>query len=142
MAKVESGDKVKVHYTGKLDDGTVFDTSRDGEPAEFTVGKNQVIEGLEEAVLGMEPGDKKTAQVKPEKAFGEWSAGRIVEIDRINLPEGLDPEVGQILRSRDPSGETKLVKVMEVDEDTVKLDANHPLAGRELTLELELVGIT
>ncbi|MBD3347805.1 MAG: peptidylprolyl isomerase [Candidatus Eisenbacteria bacterium] len=141
MAKVESGDKVKVHYTGKLEDGTVFDTSRDGDPAEFTVGENEVIEGLEEAVVGMQPGETKTAHVKPEQAFGEWNSGRVVEIDRINLPEGLDPEIGQILRSRDPSGETRLVKVVDVEQDKVKLDANHPLAGKELTIELELVGI-
>ena len=141
MAEVKSGDKVKVHFTGKLDDGTVFDSSRDGEPGEFDVGRNEVIEGVEEAIIGMKPGETKIATIRPEKAFGDWDSENLVETDRVNLPEGLQPEVGQYLRSVGADGETRLVKVMEVTPDRVTLDTNHPLAGQELTVELELVGI-
>lgn len=141
MARVKDGDKVKVHYTGKLEDGTVFDSSREGDPSEFTVGRNQVIGGFDEAVVGMEPGQTKTTKIPPHKAFGERDESRVVEVGRKDLPEGLEPHVGQVLRSRRADGRTDLVKVTEVGDEKVTIDANHPLAGHELTLEVELVAI-
>ena len=138
---VKTGDKVKVHYTAKLDDDVVFDSSHGGDPAEFTVGQGEVIEGLDEAVVGMKEGETKSVEVPPEKGFGKRVEGRIVEVARIDLPEGLDPVEGQVLRSMDPDGKTNLVKVTGVAEETVTIDTNHPLAGRELKLDLELVGV-
>jgi peptidylprolyl isomerase len=141
VAQVKSGDKVKVHYTGKLEDGTVFDSSRKEEPAEFTVGQKQVIGGLDEAVVGMAPGETKTAKIPPAKAFGERDESRVVQVARIDLPEGLEPQIGQVLRSRRSDGRTDLVKVTKVGDEKVTIDANHPLAGHEVTLEVELVAI-
>lgn len=139
--QAQKGDIVKVHYTGRLDDGTVFDSSDDSEPLEFTIGEGQVISGFEETVVGMEAGQSKTATVPPEKAYGERTNDRIVTIDKNTFPEEIDPEVGQRLQVKQPDGRTIPVVVARVDEDEVTLDANHPLAGRELTFEIEVVDV-
>lgn len=141
MAEANEGDTVRVHYTGKLDDGTVFDTSREGDPLEFTIGEGQVIPGFEEAVVGMETGDSRETTIPPEKAYGDRQTERIVTVDRDQFPEEIQPEVGQRLEVQQPDGKSIPVTVARVGDDDVTLDANHPLAGRDLTFDLELVEV-
>jgi len=142
MATANEGDTVRVHYTGKLDDGTVFDTSKEGDPIEFTIGEGQVIPGFEEAVVGMEPGESISTTVPPEKGYGDRQNERIVTVERERFPDGIEPEVGQRLEVQQPDGSSIPVTVARVSDDDVTLDANHPLAGRDLTFELELVELT
>ena len=142
MAQAKQGDEVQVHYTGKLEDGTVFDTSEDGEPLSFTVGENRVIPGFEEAVTGMEPGEEKTAEVEPEQAYGEHREDMVMEMERDQIPDEVDPEVGQQLQLRLENGQTVPVLITALGEDTVTIDANHPLAGRKLIFSIELVDVS
>jgi peptidylprolyl isomerase len=139
QAKV--GDTVKVHYTGSLEDGTVFDTSLEREPLEFTLGQGQLIQGFEQAVIGMKIGEYKTVTIPAEQAYGPYNNELISVIDRDNLSEGLDPEVGQQLQAQQPDGQTIIVTVIEVTETSITVDANHPLAGKDLTFEIELIEI-
>ena len=141
MAQAKEGDEVQVHYTGKLEDGTVFDTSEDGEPLSFTIGENRVIPGFEEAVTGMEPGDSKTTEVEPEQAYGEHREDMVMEMERDQIPDDVDPEVGQQLQLRLENGQTVPVLITALGEDTVTIDANHPLAGRKLMFEIELIDV-
>lgn len=141
MAQAQEGDEVQVHYTGKLEDGTVFDTSEDGEPLSFTIGENRVIPGFEEAVTGMEPGDSKTTEVEPEQAYGEHREDMVMEMERDQIPDDVDPEVGQQLQLRLENGQTVPVLITALGEDTVTIDANHPLAGRKLMFEIELIDV-
>lgn len=141
MKSATSGDTVKIHYTGKLEDGTVFDTSADGEPLEFTLGGGRVIPGFEEGVEGMEVGETRTISVPPDKGYGDHSSDLVFEVDRSNLPPDMDPEVGDQLALQSADGEKVAVTVSETSESSVTLDANHPLAGQELTFEVELVDI-
>jgi len=141
MAQAKEGDTVKVHYTGKLKDGTVFDQSAGKEPLEFTIGEGRVIPGFEEAVKGMEPGQSKTVEVSSEEAYGPRRDEMILQVDRSRLPEDLDPEVGQQLQSHQENGQTVILTVTDVSEQEVTLDANHPLAGQDLQFEIELFEI-
>lgn len=141
MAAAKQGDTVKVHYIGKLEDGTVFDTSREREPLEFTIGEGQVIPGFEAAVVGMEAGKTRSTTVPPDQAYGERRTDRILTVERDQFPDDLDPQVGQQLEVRQPDGQAVPVTVARVSDADVTLDANHPLAGRELTFEMELVEI-
>lgn len=141
MAEAGVGDKVKVHYTGKLGDGTVFDTSDGREPLEFTIGSGEVIPGFEQAVVGMNPGEQLSSDVAAEDAYGERRDDLVFALEREQLPEELDLEVGQRLQLRQQDGNTFQVTVADLDEQSVTVDANHPLAGRELTFEIELVEI-
>lgn len=141
MAQAKEGDTVKVHYTGRLDDGTVFDTSADRDPLEFTVGTGRVIPGFEEGIVGMNTGESKTVTIPADKAYGPHHKEMQVEIARENLPEGLDPEVGDQLQVRGPDGNPVLVMVTDTNESTITLDANHPLAGKDLIFDIELVEI-
>ena len=141
MSQAKLGDTVRVHYTGKLDDGSVFDTSLDREPLEFTIGDGQIIPGFENAVVGMEPGEKKTVRIPAEEGFGPYYEEMIIEIGRDQMPPDLQPEIGQKLEVRQADGQVLIVKVIEITDTTVKLDANHPLAGKDLTFEIELVEI-
>lgn len=141
MATASDGDTVTVHYTGKTEDGTVFDTSEDSEPISFEVGADEVIPGFEEAVVGLEPGETETATLPPEQAYGPRSEEHVVPVPREELPGELDPEVGDDLQLRLEDGQTAAARVTDTDEDTVTLDLNHPLAGRELTFDLKLVSI-
>jgi len=141
MEKAKAGDTVRVHYTGKLEDGTVFDTSAQRDPLEFTIGERGVIPGFEQAVVGMAAGDRKTVQLPPERAYGGHRSELVFEVERGDLPPDLEPEVGQQLEYREPDGESVPLTVTDVSESTVTLDANHPLAGEELTFDLELVDI-
>ncbi len=142
MAQAKQGDEVQVHYTGKLEDGTVFDTSEDGEPLNFTIGENRVIPGFEEAVTGMEPGDSITAEVEPEQAYGEHREDMVMEMERDQIPDEVDPEVGQQLQLRLENGQTVPVLITALGEDTVTIDANHPLAGRKLIFDIELLDVS
>ncbi|MHC4791313.1 MAG: FKBP-type peptidyl-prolyl cis-trans isomerase [Planctomycetota bacterium] len=141
MAEAKQGDTVKVHYTGKLNDGTVFGSSVDREPLQLTIGNGQVIPDVEQAVVGMNPGESKTVKVLPEQAYGLYQEEMVVEVDRNQLPSDLELEVGKQLQVRQQDGQKAVVTVVDVSESSVKLDANHPLAGEELTFDLQLVEI-
>jgi peptidylprolyl isomerase len=140
MAQPQSGDRVKVHYTGRLDDGRVFDTSKDRAPLELTVGESQVIPGFEEALTQMEPGDAKTVIVPAEQAYGPHRPELLLTVDRAEFPEHIEPAVGQKLQVQH-DGRVSEVRVADVSDDQVTLDVNHPLAGKNLTFDLELVEI-
>jgi peptidylprolyl isomerase len=140
-AQAKDGDTVQVHYTLKLEDGTVFDTSIGGDPLQFTIGDGQLIPGFEQAVVGMSPGESKTVEIPADEAYGPYLEELVMVVDRDQLPEDLQPEVGQQLQIRQPDGQTILVKVIDVSESSVTLDANHPLAGEDLTFDIELVEI-
>jgi len=137
----EDGDSVSVHYTGTLEDGSVFDSSRGGNPLEFVLGAGNMIPGFENAVRGMKIGEVKTVTLSPEEAYGPYREDLIIKFSREELPEDLNPEVGQQLRMTQPDGRVVLVTVKEVSEIDITLDANHSLAGKELTFEVELVKI-
>lgn len=141
MAEASVGDTVRVAYEGRLDDGTVFDESPEGEPLEFTLGADEVIDGFEQSVAGMEPGDTKTVTLDPDEAYGARDEDLVFTVSRDQLPGELEPEVGDPLEVRPPEGDAFEVHVADLNEDRVVLDANHPLAGRPLTFDLELVDI-
>ncbi|MFQ6045748.1 MAG: peptidylprolyl isomerase [Gemmatimonadales bacterium] len=141
MTTATHGDTVKVHYTGKLDDGTVFDSSAGREPLEFTIGAHAVIAGFEAAVEGLAVGEKKTVVIGPEDAYGPRQESKIVSVDRSRLPIGLTPEPGMVLQAPGPEG-TLHFTITAVSDDSVTLDANHPLAGQQLTFEIEVAEIT
>lgn len=141
MTQAKNGDTVKIHYTGKLQDGTVFDSSSDREPLKFSIGSGQVIPGFDEAVTGMTVGEKKTALIPCDKAYGERNPSMVMIVDRKHVPADIDPEVGLRLQVGSPSGELIAVTVIEVNDKNITLDANPPLAGEDLTFELELVEI-
>lgn len=140
MAAAKTGDTVKVHYTGKLEDGTVFDSSVEREPLQFTLGEGQVIPGFEKAALGMNPGDSKTEIIPPEEAYGEHRDEMVVQVERQQIPDNF-AKVGQRLQIQQPTGQKIPVVVTEVADATVTLDANHPLAGKSLTFDIEMVEI-
>lgn len=141
MSQAKQGDTVKVHYTGKLQDGNVFDSSVNREPLEFTLGAGNMIPGFEQAVQGMNIGDKKTAEIPSEQAYGEKREDMIISVPRENVPGDIEPEVGQQLAIQQQGGQQVPVTVTEVTEEKVVLDANHPLAGKDLVFEIELVEI-
>jgi peptidylprolyl isomerase len=141
MTQAKQGDTVKLHYMGKLSDGTIFDTSRERHPLQFTIGKGQVIAGFEQAVIGMKIGESKTARIPMEQAYGPHREDMVVTMDRSKLPLDLNPMVGQRLEITQVDDQTSLVTVTAVTESALTLDANHPLAGKELTFDIELIGI-
>jgi peptidylprolyl isomerase len=141
MSAAKDGDTVRVHYTGTLNDGTVFDSSKSREPLEFTIGQPGIIPGFQEVVSGMEPGETVTETVTSEKAYGPHSEEMVVEIDRGRLPDHVTPEIGQHLQLVQPDGQQIVVRVTDLSDETVTLDANHPLAGRDLTFEVDLIEI-
>lgn len=141
MSQAKSGDTVHVHYTGKLEDGTVFDTSEGRDPLTFELGKKMVVPGFENAVTGMEVGEKKTVSFPSEEAYGPRMDQLVFTVPRENLPPGYDPQQGQMLRMETKDGRQMDVMVMEADDAGVRLDANHPLAGKDLTFDVELVEI-
>ena len=138
MAQAQNGDKVSVHYRGTFEDGEEFDSSAGRDPLEFTIGGQEVIEGMNKAVLGMEVGEKKTVTIPPEEAYGPRHEEASVKVDPQQLPEGV--EVGAMLGLSTPEGQFHAVLV-ELGEDYAVLDANHPMAGKALTFELELIKI-
>ncbi len=141
MAQAKVGDVVRVHYKGYFDDGTVFDTSRNAEPFEFTLGNEMVIPGFENAILGMEVGDVRTVEISPEEGYGERREDLVIEIDKNQVPPEIQPEVGMMLQLQSGQGEAIPVMVSAIGETTITLDGNHPLAGKKLNFEIELVEI-
>jgi peptidylprolyl isomerase len=141
MSEAKKGDRVKVHYTGKLTDGSVFDSSRDREPLEFELGAGMMIAGFDAAVTGMKVGETKTAEIASGEAYGEHNDEMVISVPKTQLPEGLDPEVGQQLGMQQPDGQSIPVRVTKVEEESIEIDANHPLAGKDLIFDLELVEI-
>lgn len=142
MSTAKKGDKVKVHYTGKLTDGTVFDSSLEREPIEFELGAGQMIAGFDKAVDGMTVGDKKTADIPSAEAYGDKRDDMMVPVPKDKVPEEIKPEVGMQLSMQQPDGQALPVLVAEVNDDHIVLDANHPLAGKDLNFEIELVEIS
>lgn len=141
MPEAKQNDVVRVHYTGKLDDGSVFDSSLEREPIEFTIGEGNVIPGFEQAVVGMNPGETKTVRIVSEEAYGPYRDDMVLTVERSQFPPDIEPAVGQALQVQQSNGEPFVVTVSEVGEGEVKLDANHPLAGKDLTFNIELVAI-
>jgi peptidylprolyl isomerase len=141
MITAKQGDTVRVHYTGKLQDGTVFDSSADRNPLEFVIGSGSVIPGFEQAVLGMAPGESKTQTIPNEQAYGSYLEDRIIVIDRRQMPTEIEPEVGQQLQLQHSSGQVIPVIITDVSDMAVTLDANHPLAGEDLTFDIQLIEI-
>jgi peptidylprolyl isomerase len=141
MSNAKSGDTVKIHYTGKLDDGAEFDTSAGSDPLEFVLGDGQVIPGFDKAVEGMAIGESKNVRIEPDDAYGPRHDQLIQDVPRSALPEGLNPEEGMALQSSTPDGQTMLFKVTAVAEDSITVDGNHPLAGLALNFDIELVAI-
>jgi peptidylprolyl isomerase len=149
MAQAKKGDRVKVHYTGKLSDGEVFDSSECREddcdcpsgPLEFTIGAGEVIPGFEDAIIGMNPGDAKTVVIPVDQAYGERIEEMVAEVERSALPPTITPELGQQLEVEQEGGHVFQVIITNVTDTMVTLDANHPLAGRDLTFDLKLMEI-
>jgi FKBP-type peptidyl-prolyl cis-trans isomerase 2 len=141
MTQAQNGNRVKVHYTGKLDDGSVFDSSEGREPLEFTVGEGQVIPGFEQGVVGMEPGDSKTLNIPSDEAYGPHRPEGVFEIERSEIPPSIPLEEGMRLQANQ-GGRTVELMVVEIDESKVTLDGNHPLAGQDLTFDIQLVEVS
>jgi peptidylprolyl isomerase len=141
MTTAKRGDTVKVHYTGKLDDGTVFDASRDRDSLEFKVGEGQVILGFESSVEGMSVGETKTVTIPCESAYGPRREEMVAEVSRVELPENIDLELGRQLQIPGEDGQLIILTIVGLTDETVTLDSNHPLAGKDLTFDIELVEI-
>ena len=141
MATVKEGDRVQVHYRGTLDDGSEFETSYESDPLEFEVGSADIIPGFNQALIGMQPGEKKTVKIPMSKAYGPYREHFVFEVERQAFPSGTNPEVGQVFEMRNEQDKAVHVTVKEVREDKVVVDANHRLAGNDLTFEIELKDI-
>ena len=141
MAEANNNDTVKVHYTGKLENGKVFDSSEDRDPLQFKIGDGQLIPGFEQAIVGMKAGESKSVQIAADQAYGPFREEMVVEVDRNQIPDNLNPEVGQQLQVRQPNGQNTVVTVTNISESKVTLDANHPLAGKDLIFEIKLIEI-
>jgi peptidylprolyl isomerase len=142
MAQAKPGDKVKVNYTGRFEDGTVFDSSAGRKPLEFTVESGQVIRGFDEAVKGLSPGESRTVTIPAEEAYGPYQQEAVMTVDRGEFPEDMDPQVGDRMQLMEPDGRMVIAVVTGSDEKSVTLDANHPLAGKTLVFDVELVDIS
>lgn len=141
MQQVKNGDKVKVHYHGKLNSGETFDSSAGRQPLEFEVGSGMVIKGFDNGVMGMSVGEKRTVTIPVEDAYGPRNPDMMIQFPKDRFPEGMEVEVGMPLVMNNGAGEQFQVTVVEIEGDTVVLDANHPLAGQELIFDIELVEI-
>ncbi|MEL6920185.1 MAG: peptidylprolyl isomerase [Pseudomonadota bacterium] len=141
MTNAQHGNTVHIHYTGRFSDGTVFDTSDGREPLAFELGSGQVIPGLDKAMRGMAVGEKKTVEIPCAEAFGEHHAEGVQEVPRDQMPAEMDPQVGMQLQAEAPNGEAVMLVVTAVANDIVTVDANHPLAGKDLTFDVELVSV-
>ena len=142
MTQAKDGDTVKVHYTGTLNDGTVFDTSVERDPLEFTIGEGRLIPGFENAIVGLEEGDSKQINIAAADAYGEYREELVADIERKQLPDDIEPQVGMVLQAKTESGELTNVMIKGVEGDAVTLDGNHPLAGQELNFDLKLVEVS
>ena len=141
MSKAKSGDTVKIHYTGTLGDGSEFDSSAGREPLEFALGGGQVIAGFDNAVDGMSVGESKTVTIPPGEAYGDRHEQLLQEVPKTSLPDDMQPEVGMQLQSQSPEGQIMNLVIAEVADESITVDANHPLAGQALTFAIELVEI-
>lgn len=141
MSNAKTGDTVKIHYTGTLDDGTQFDSSAGREPLEFKLGAGQVITGFDKAVEGMSVGEQKRVNIPAEEAYGQRNEQLVQEVPRDQLPEDLQPQQGMALQAQQPDGNVVQLTVTEVTDDSITVDANHPLAGRALNFDIEVVEI-
>ena len=141
MTTAKSGDTVRIHYTGTLNDGTEFDSSSGRDPLEFALGGGQVIPGFDKAVDGMTVGENKTVTIPPGEAYGERHEQLVQEVPKSALPDEIDPAVGMHLQSRSPEGQVMNLVVTEVADASITVDGNHPLAGQALTFDIELVEI-
>jgi peptidylprolyl isomerase len=141
MTQATAGQTVRIHYNARLENGTLLDSSIQRDPLEFVLGSGQVIRGLENVVEGMAVGEKKTVTILADEAYGERNEKLIVSVPSSELPEDLQPSVGMQLQSRTPDGQTVKLVVTEVKEDSITVDANHPLAGQALQYDIELVDI-
>ncbi len=141
MNQVKENNTVKVHYTGKLSDGQVFDSSEGKEPLEFTLGKGQIIPGFEKGLIDMKLNEKKTITIAKEEAYGDINDDLRQEVKRTQLPQDITPEVGMGLVSKSPDGQEMNLLVVEVREESIVIDGNHPLAGKDLIFDLEVVEI-
>jgi len=141
MTQAKPGDTLHVHYTGKLDDGTVFDSSEGRDPLAFELGAGQIIPGLDAGVAGMEVGEKRSVRVEPAEAYGEHEPERVQAVDRAGVPDNIPTDPGTQLQVQTQDGQTLNVTVVEADDQQVVLDANHPLAGKALNFDVELVEI-
>ncbi len=140
-ALAKDGDTVKIHYTVKLKDGKVFDTTKNKGHLQFTIGKGEVIVGLEQAVIGMKHGEKKSIMVLAHQAYGPYRDDLVLEVDRNRIPDDLDIDIGTRLKIQQKSRQTNIVEVKNITEFKVTLDANHPLAGKDLIFDIELIDI-
>jgi len=141
VAEVKANDTVKVHYTGRLSDGTVFDSSLSREPLEFTIGQKMVIPGFEEGIIGMTVGETRTVSIASQDAYGPYLEDLVGSIKRTQIPPNIDLQVGGILQMQTPDGGTMLVVVKALTDEAVTLDANHPLAGKDLAFDINLLEI-
>ena len=141
MSQAKDGNTVKVHYTGKMESGEVFDTSKDREPLQFTLGGGNIIPGFDKGVMGMETGEKKTITIPPDDAYGPKRDDLVANVNRADFPENITPEIGQQLQMEQPDGTTMNVVITEMSDQKVTLDANHPLAGKTLIFDVELVEV-
>lgn len=141
MTAAKNGDSVKIHYTGTLEDGTTFDSSAGRDPLEFTLGSGQVIVGFDEAVTGMKIGDTKNVTIPADKAYGQRNEEMVITAPRDQVPKDINPEVGQQLQMAGPDNQPIVVLITEVTDEHILLDANPPLAGKDLVFDIELVAI-
>lgn len=141
MTQVNTGDTVRIHYSGKLKDGTLFDTSEGRDPVEIKVGDNKFIPVIETSVVGMSVGEQTTVEIASDDAFGPHRPEAIKTLERSQIPEGVDLAVGAQVQATTPEGQQMVLKIVELDETSVTLDGNHPLAGEDLVFEIELVEI-
>jgi len=141
VTEAKNGDTVKVHYTGKLENGTQFDSSVSGDPLQFELGAGQLIPGFEQAVLGMSPGDSITTTISADEAYGPHQEEMVMVVEKEKFPPHIDPSIGQQLEVQYDEDRTINVRVTEVSEQEVTLDANHPLAGEDLVFDIKLVEI-
>jgi len=141
MSKAKDGDKVKVHYTGQLENGEVFDTSKQREPLEFIIGSGNVIPGFENGIIDMKVGESKRITISPEEGYGSRREDLVVKVMKSEFPEHITPAIGQQLQIKQEEGDILNVNIIELDEDSVTLDANHPLAGHTLLFDVDLVEI-
>ncbi|NBW69869.1 MAG: peptidylprolyl isomerase [Bacteroidetes bacterium] len=141
MSTIKEGDTVSVHYTGTLTTGEVFDSSKNREPLTFTLGQGQLIAGFEKAVIGLSEGDSTTANIPSKEAYGEVNPEMIVDVPKNQLPTEIEAKVGMQLQLNQPNGQAIPVQITEVKEETITIDANHPLAGKDLNFDIEIVEI-
>lgn len=141
MAQAAEGDTVRVHYTGTLKDGTVFDSSRGHEPMQFTIGQRRMIPGFEQGVIGMEAGESKTIAIPAAEAYGLHESGKVIEIERSRIPPDFQLGVGMRLQGTPPGGRPVDFTVVSLTDSMITLDGNHPLAGKDLTFGIQLIDI-